>query len=109
MNYSEPGFEITLTENVLHCSGKLEKSNYTDIDQFLREVDHALQAEVCVIDLTELHFLNSSGIKTLATFMLGSPKKFEIRVNDSITWQTQSIPALTFLKPNQITVTHSKS
>ena len=107
MNYSEQGFEITLTENVLLCSGKLEKSNYTDVDRFLREVDQSLHAELCIIDLTTLSFLNSSGIKSLATFMLGSPKKFEIRINDSITWQTQSIPALTFLKPNQITISHN--
>ena len=105
MNYSEPGFEITVAEkNTLIFSGKLEKSNYADVDKFLRDVDQALQTDICIIDLIYLSFLNSSGIKSLATFMLGSPKKFEIRTNKNVTWQSQSIPALTFLKPNQITI-----
>lgn len=104
MKYSEPGFELTLTENVLAFSGKLEKSDYTDIDKFLRSVDQSLRTTTCVIELTKLSFLNSSGIKCLATFMLGSPKQFEIRVNNNVTWQTESIPALAMLKPNGITV-----
>jgi hypothetical protein len=104
MNYSEPGFEITLTNNTLIFSGKLEKSDYTDIDKFLREVDQALKDALCIIDLANLSFLNSSGIRSLATFMLGSPKKFEIQINNTITWQTESIPTLTFLKPEGITI-----
>lgn len=104
MKYSEPGFEITLTDNVLAFSGKLEKSDYTEIDNFLRGVDQALHAATCIIEITQLTFLNSSGIKCLATFMLGSPKQFEIRINPDITWQTESIPALAMLKPNGITI-----
>lgn len=104
MKYTESGFEITLTDNVLSFSGKLEKSDYAEIDSFLRDVDQTLRAATCIIELTQLTFLNSSGIKCLATFMLGSPKQFEIRINPSITWQTESIPALAMLKPNGITI-----
>jgi len=104
MQYSEAGFELALTENTLAFSGKLEKSDYADIDKFLRDADRAIHAEICIIELTQLSFLNSSGIKSLATFMLGSPKKFEIRVNSAVTWQTESIPALAMLKPHGITI-----
>lgn len=104
MNYSESGCEIMLTDNTLTFSGKLEKSDYTDVDAFLREVDHAITADTCVIDLTHLRFLNSSGIRSLATFMLGSPKSFEVHIDPDITWQSESIPTLQLLKTKGITI-----
>ncbi len=104
MNYSEPGFEITLNESTLTFSGKLEKLEYAEVDAFLRGVDQVLSKQTCVIDLFNLSFLNSSGIRALATFMLGSPKMFELKVNNNITWQKESIPVLTCLKPDGIKI-----
>ncbi len=104
MTYSEAGFRIVLTGNVLAFSGKLEKSSYEKVDAFLRDIDHALSASLCILDINHLTFLNSSGIRSLATFMLGSPKQFELRINPEITWQQESIPALTYLKPNAIRI-----
>ena len=104
MSYSEPGFEITLRENSLTFSGKLEKSDYSEVDTFLRKVDQTLSSGTCVIDLTNLTFLNSSGIRSLATFILGSPKTFEIHINKTITWQTGSISTLAHLKSKGIEV-----
>lgn len=104
MNYSEQDFSITLERNVLTFSGKLEKSNYSDVDAFLRKVDQTLSDSTCILDLQKLAFLNSSGIRSLATFILGSPKSFELHINKSITWQTESIPALKHLKSKGITI-----
>ena len=104
MKYAEPGFEIMLAGNRLSFSGKLEKSNYTEIDAFLRKIDQELSTQMCVIDLIKLSFLNSSGIRSLATFMLGSPKMFELHINKSVTWQQESIPALTYIKPEGIMI-----
>ncbi len=104
MNYSESGFEITLNNNTLSFSGTLEKMEYAEVDAFLRGVDQMLTETTCVVDLTKLSFLNSSGIRALATFLLGSPKHFELRVNNTITWQKESIPALTCLKPDGIKI-----
>ena len=104
MTYSEAGFQIVLTNNVVEFSGKLEKSNYEKVDVFLRNIDQTVSAPTCILDLTQLSFLNSSGIRSLATFMLGSPKQFELRINPEITWQKESIPTLTYLKPNAIRI-----
>jgi hypothetical protein len=103
MNYSEPGFEITLSDKTLEFSGSLEKADYTPVDTFLKQADQAIAGDACVIDMQKLSFLNSSGIKALATFILGSPKTFEVRINPEISWQKESIPTLTFLK-NGITI-----
>ncbi len=104
MKYSGAGFELVLSGNTLAFSGNLEEPDYADIDKFLRDVDQAIHAEVCIIELTQLNFINSSGIKSLVTFMLGSPKKFEIRVNSAVSWQKVSIPVLAMLKPHGITI-----
>ena len=104
MEYSEQGFSVTLIGNTLSFSGKLEKSNYSDVDAFLRRISPEISGDLCVIDLQLLTFLNSSGIRSLATFILGSPKIFELHINKSLTWQTESIPALKHLKPKGITV-----
>lgn len=104
MTYSDTGFEITLTNNTLVFSGKLERSDYTEIDDFLRKVDQAITESSCSIDLTKMIFLNSSGIRSLATFILGSPKSFEIQINKESTWQTESIPVLQHLKSKGITI-----
>lgn len=104
MNYSEPGIEISLTANTLTFSGTLEKSDYADVDTFLRQVDQNVSEHTCVIELKKLSFLNSSGIRSLATFMLGSPKTFKIHINNDITWQRESIPPLACLKPDDIKI-----
>lgn len=103
LHYSETMFAITLNGNTLTFSGKLEKFDYSDIDTFLKTVAQALPSETCIIDLTRLTYLNSSGLKTLATFLLRSPEKFEIQINSRVTWQTENIPPLTHLRPGRIT------
>ncbi len=104
MNYSETGFNIQLSENILAFSGSLEKHDYTEIDKFLKQVDQSLSSEVCQIELSELSFLNSSGIRSIASFILGSSKQFEIRINNEITWQEESIPTLTYLIPGKVRI-----
>ena len=104
MTYEEPGCTIVLNDNRLTFSGMLERSDYKEVAQFLRQVDKALSAPHCIIDLVDLVFMNSSGIETLAIFVLGSPKTFEIRINPNHTWQATSIEPLQALKSEGISV-----
>ncbi len=57
-----------------------------------------------LIDLTRLNFLNSSGIKALAKWVmklsdLSEDKRYKIKINHNkdITWQVTSLPTLTYL------------
>jgi len=59
----------------------------------------------------ELNFLNSSGIKAVAKWimklaMLPPDKKYSIRIqhNKAITWQVTSLPTLTFLVPGAVKI-----
>jgi hypothetical protein len=63
------------------------------------------------LDFTKLNFLNSSGIKAIAKWImkiadLGADKKYLIRIvhNKNITWQVTSLPTLTFLVPGAVKV-----
>lgn len=104
MIYAEKGFKIKLSKTTLEFSGKLEKSDYTEIDAFLQQVDQELSSETCTVKLDTLEYLNSSGIRAIATFIIESSKSFEIVINPEITWQATNIPVLETLKPDTITI-----
>jgi hypothetical protein len=60
--------------------------------------------KVVDFDLRQLTFLNSSGIKAIAKWIMNlasvpADKKYVIKIlqNKSISWQTTSLPTLTFL------------
>ena len=57
-----------------------------------------------IVDFTNLNFLNSSGIKALAKWVMKLSElpednryKIKIKHNKDITWQTTSLPTLTYL------------
>lgn len=63
------------------------------------------------LDFTQLTFLNSSGIKSIAKWImklvdLAEDKKYTIAIvhNKDITWQVTSLPTLTFLVPGVVKV-----
>ena len=67
-------------------------------------------AEV-VADFTAPNFLNSSGIKAVAKWimklaMLPADQRYAIKIlhNKDITWQVTSLPTLTFLVPGAVKV-----
>jgi hypothetical protein len=62
-------------------------------------------------DFTGLNFLNSSGIKSVAKWImklgdLSSDSKYLIKIihNKDITWQVTSLPTLTFLVPGGVKI-----
>ncbi len=71
----------------------------------------AQKIPVVTADFRELTFLNSSGIKAIAKWimklaMLPPEQKYQIRLvhNKAITWQVTSLPTLTFLVPGAVRV-----
>jgi hypothetical protein len=62
-------------------------------------------------DLRQLTFLNSSGIKAIAKWIMNlaiapADKKYVIKIlqNKAISWQTTSLPTLTFLVPGAVQI-----
>lgn len=98
MKYSEENFNIELKDSTLIFSGKMEKSNYSDVITFLNEASTNISNEDINLDIKKLNFLNSSGIRMLATFFMKSSKTFTIYIDTSITWQKVGIVPLSRIK-----------
>ncbi len=98
MEFKENDVNIELKGNNLHFSGKMEKSDYSDVTKFLFEAEKNVSNGELVIDIRELLFLNSSGIRVLATLFTASNKKIAIHINTDISWQKVGILPLTHIK-----------
>ena len=68
---------------------------------FAKLHDGSVQAGIKIVsaDFTELNFLNSSGIKTIAVHLLKSLKKYKILINSELTWQKVGIIPLRLIRP----------
>jgi len=84
------------------------------LDPFFEKIHQGMVSKkipFIVADFTGLTFLNSSGIKAVAKWimklaMLPPDQKYQIRIahNKAITWQVTSLPTLTFLVPGAVKV-----
>lgn len=84
------------------------------LDPLFEKVHHGMVARkipFVVADFAGLTFLNSSGIKAVAKWimrlaMLPPDQKYQIRIahNKAVTWQVTSLPTLTFLVPGAVKV-----
>ena len=80
---------------------------------FAKIHDGCVAAGIKQVDanLRQLTFLNSSGIKAIAKWIMklsstAADKKYIIKIlqNKDITWQTSSLPTLTFLVPGVVQI-----
>jgi len=82
------------------------------LDPFLAKVhSEAIEKKLEVVsaDFTKLNFLNSSGIKSIAKWVMKlstAEHKYKLRFlhDPSISWQATSLQTLTFLVPGAVTV-----
>lgn len=84
------------------------------LDPFFESIHKEIMAnsiKAAVLDFNALMFLNSSGIKSIAKWImklatLDSESKYQIIIvqNKDITWQTTSLPTLSFLVPGAVQV-----
>lgn len=94
------GFSITSNDNTLFFNGNIELQDYTEISQFLEGFSRQLGENIIRIDLTNLDFFNSGGIRTLAIFFMSVFQKIEVLIKD-VTWQKIGITPLGKLKPKK--------
>ncbi len=100
MKYIDENCEIKFENNKLMFIGKMEKSDYEDVGKFLHEINNIIITDSIEIDLQHLNFLNSSGIRILAVFVLECSKKIRIKIDKKLTWQRVGIVPLSRIKPD---------
>ncbi|MBN2535531.1 MAG: hypothetical protein JXB88_21815 [Spirochaetales bacterium] len=119
----EPVSEERITINVLDNPNGITVKFTGDIDMedpsiildplFEKVHDGVLENNYkeVIADFRELNFLNSSGIKAVAKWIMklsevDDTQKYIIKIvhNKDITWQVTSLPTLTFLVPGAVQV-----
>lgn len=98
MNIKGNSYNIELKDNVIHFSGKLDKSDYSDVNDFLKKAEENVSGDEIVLDLKDLVHLNSSGIRTIVIFITKYPKKIVIHANKELTWQRIGIIPLSKIR-----------
>lgn len=86
-------------------SGSLRLGGLTEYAPISRLLDEALdEREHLTLDLTQLEFLNSSGIATLSKFVINARNRqscaLTIRGSETIAWQGKSLNNLKRLMPS---------
>ncbi len=116
---SESGVEITVLGDTVVFKGSIDCSTPgAFLNPFFNELNTKLiEAEMksVKVDITQLSFLNSSGIKEFVNWVMGlskvSPDKqytIEIITNPDQIWQESSISTLVYLNTKLVKKTVSK-
>lgn len=94
----EPKTETVIMRGYLRLEGL---QSYQPIQSLLLEA--AKDSDICILDLQDLEFLNSSGISMLAIFVMAMRNKdstqLVFRGSKNILWQTRSLKNLKRLMP----------
>ncbi len=98
MKLEGDGFQVTYEDGLLDISGKLSLmlEDYADLEEFFEKVIGSEPSELTV-DIRDLEYLNSSGIKTICVGLLLEADEIEdmqmkILCSNRYTWQKETIP-----------------
>lgn len=83
-----------VSDNVIRFSGELDLfEEHKAIDSFFDSIV-SVYKDPLVIDLKDLHFINSSGINCFINFIFKSNPELEVHIlfNPAIRWQSKAIP-----------------
>ncbi len=106
MNIGREGYSITYQDGVLQIAGKLSLmlEDYGEIETFFEQVIASASSEI-TLDIRNLEYLNSSGIKTICVSLILEAADIEglrmkILCSNRYTWQKETVPTFEDLMDN---------
>ncbi len=98
MTIQGENYKVTYQNGVISISGKLSLmlEDYEELETFFEEVIESRPSEI-TIDIRNLEYLNSSGIKTICVSLILEAADIEnlqmkILCSDRYTWQKETVP-----------------
>lgn len=98
MNITRDGFQMMYENGVIRISGKLSLmlEDYSDTETFFEKII-ACQPGALTLDIRDLEYLNSSGIKVICVNLILEAADIDglhlkIRCSDRYTWQKETVP-----------------
>jgi hypothetical protein len=110
MNIEEKGYKAEYEHNKITLSGKLSLmlEDYGKLEEFFEKVIGSRPSEI-TLDIRNLEYLNSSGIKTICVSLILEAADIEdlqmkILCSNRYTWQKETIPTFQDLMDNMTIV-----
>ncbi|MDM8526305.1 hypothetical protein QUF80_23245 [Desulfococcaceae bacterium HSG8] len=106
MNIRGEGYSVEYEDGVIRISGKLSimLEDYEEVEEFFEKIVES-EPEKLTLDIKELEYLNSSGIKTICVSLILEAADIEglhmkILCSDNYTWQKETVPTFKELMDN---------
>lgn len=106
MEIQTKGYKVEYMNNVLTISGKLSMmvEDYSEIEAFFEKVMASRPSKI-VLDIRNLEYMNSSGIKTICVNLILEAADIknhhmQILCSNKYAWQRETIPAFKALMDN---------
>ncbi len=106
MNMEGDGYRLTWQDNVISLSGKLSLmlEDYAELEAFFEKIVASKPSNL-VLDIRNLEYLNSSGIKTICVSLILEAADVEglgmkILCSNQYTWQKETVPTFEDLMDN---------
>ena len=98
MELKRKTFRIKFEINNLIFEGKIEEFDYSEIIEFIKDSLTKNSQKELNIDISDLEYLNSSGLKFLLQIIIDSKEINSITIDENKMWQkggiSQSIPKI---------------
>ncbi len=106
MNIGKEGYDISYQNGVIRIAGKLSLmlEDYGEIERLFEQVIAAAPPKI-TLDIRNLEYLNSSGIKTICVSLILEAADIEglqmtILCSNHYTWQKETVPTFEDLMEN---------
>ncbi len=98
MNIEGDGYKLTYQNSVISISGKLSLmlEDYAELESFFEKIIES-KPSALLLDIRNLEYLNSSGIKTICVSLILEAADIDglgmkILCSNNYTWQKETIP-----------------